>query len=257
MGRVYAQQTEAPPTEEAPEEEEGDPLSRYRTRFDVLADRAIGTASTPVEFDWRRSPVHLAATGSYLLELNNFDSARGGIMARLPTGGLLFEFGLSYVGVWDTPSSRLLSLTPYRQPGRPARLELDVTVALPLAEGVVTTAPRFFPAVEMVFNGYVGLRYLVYPSGFAHMTPGKVTEAIFSPAITDVEIDNLDDNRRTSMQVDPGRYGLMLGFGDDIYFAPGLFLSPRALFAVPILAPITETNLLFWADLSLVLGVAL
>jgi hypothetical protein len=234
-----------------------DPIARYRTGFDVLADRAIGTTSRPVEFNWRTSPAHLAASGSFLFELNNFDSVRGGAMARLPTGGLLLELGLSYVGVWNTPSSRQLSLTPYRQPGRPDRLELDVTVGLPLAEGVVTTAPRFFPAVQMVFVAYAGVRYLVYPTGFAHMKPGQVGGAIFSPTLTEIELDNLEDRRLAAMQVDLGRYGLMLGLGNDLYFKSGVFLSPRMMLAVPLLAPATQTELRLWADLSLAVGVAL
>jgi hypothetical protein len=247
MGHAQAQEAE----------ETEDPLSSHRTEFDVLADRAIGTTSTPVKFDWRRSPAHLAATGSFLFELNNFDSVRGGAMVRLPTGGALLSFELSYVGVWDTPSSRMLALTPYRQPGRPPRMELDAAVALPLAEGVVTAFPRFFPAVQMVFSGYVGLRYLVYPTGFGHMKPGEVGSAIFSPTITDIEITNLDEERLEAMQIDSGRYGLMLGLCNDLYFKPGMFVSPRVLLAVPLLAPVTQTNLLIMADLSLAIGVAL
>jgi hypothetical protein len=245
-----AEETEEPASE-------ADPLSPHRTQFDVLADRAIGTTSTPVKFDWRRSPVHLAATGSFLFELNNFDSVRSGVMARVPTGGALMSFELNYVGVWDTPSSRMLALTPYRQPGRPERMELDVTLGLPLAEGVVTTFPRFFPAVQMVFTGYAGLRYLVYPTGFGHMKPRELAGALFSPTLTDIELENLDEERLTAMEIDRGRYGLMIGLGNDLYFEPGLFLSPRVLLAIPLLAPVTETDLLLWADFSLAIGVAL
>lgn len=233
-----------------------DPISRYRTRFDVLAERAIGTTSTPVEFDWRRTTAQVAVTGGFLFELNNFDSGRGGVLARVPTGGVLLEFGLSYAGVSNTPSSRLLALTPYRQPGRPNRLEVDFTVGLPLAEGVVTTFPKFFPAVEMVFNAYGGVRYLVYPTGWDHMKPGEVGGAILSPSMTQIEIDNLDEERLDSMKVDLGRYGLMFGFGNDLYFKPGVFLSPRFLLALPLLAPASQTDLLLWADFSLAIGVA-
>ncbi|MEQ1506022.1 MAG: hypothetical protein ABMB14_27570, partial [Myxococcota bacterium] len=60
----------------------GDPIDRYRTRFDVLAERAIGSTSVPVAFDWRKSPVELAACGSFLFEQNNFGSGRGGLLVR-------------------------------------------------------------------------------------------------------------------------------------------------------------------------------
>ena len=45
-----------------------------------------------------------------------------------------------------------------------------------MAEGVVTVWPRFFPAVQMVFSGYAGLRYTLYPQGFRGMTIGQMQE---------------------------------------------------------------------------------
>ena len=234
-----------------------DPLAPYRTRFDVLVERAIGTTSRPVEFNWRRSPAQIALTGSYLSELNNFNGLRVGAAVRLPMGGVLMELGASYAAAWDSPSSRLLALTPYRQPGHPDRMELDFAFGFPLAEGIVTTFPGFFPAVQMVFSAYGGLRYLLYPTGFAGMQLRQITGAVFSPSLTDMELENLDSARLASMQIDLGRYGLMLGLSNDLYFKNGLFLSPRVLLAVPLLAPATETELLMWADISLAIGVAL
>ena len=177
-------------------------------------------------------------------------------MVRIPGQRTILELGLSYAEVWDTPSSFSLALTPYRQPGRPSRLEVDAALALPLAEGVVTTFPRFFPAVQLVFNGYVGFRYIVYPKGWPGMQPGQVAAAIFSPTMTEIEIENLDDERLSAMLVDPGRYGLMLGFGNDIYFEQGFFVSPRIMMAIPLLAPATQTEMLTWAEFSLAIGMA-
>ncbi len=236
---------------------EADPLAEWRMELDELTERAIGTTSTPVEFNWRATRVHLAATGNRLFELNNFDSARAGGAARLPAGSLLFEAGLSYVWVWDTPSSELLALTPYRQPGRPDRLELDLAVSFPLAEGVVTTFPRIFPAVELVFSAVGGVRYLIYPGGYAGMRLREAAGAALSPTLTERELSNLDDQRLDAMQIDPARYGLMAGFGDDIYFKQGLFVSPRVLLGLPLLAPATQTALGVWVDVSLAVGVAL
>ena len=238
-----------------PTEEEEDPLAPYRTRFDALAGRTIGSASKPVAYNWRRNTAQIAATGSFLFELNNFNSYRGGLMVRIPTSGLLVEVGASYVGVWDTPSSKLLAFTPYRQPGRPNRVEVDIGVAYPLAEGVVTSFPGFFPSVQMVFNAYADFRYVIHPTGYKDLTALEVGSAIFSPSLSQAEIDNLNDVRLDAMKVDPGRYGLMLGLGNDLYFENGLFISPKLLLAVPILAPATRTDLLFWADFSLAIGV--
>lgn len=233
-----------------------DSISKFRAPFGVLTERVIGTASKPVLFNWRRSTVQVAATGSFLFELNNFNSMRVGALVRAPLGGPVFEIGATYVGVWDTPSSRLLALTPYRQPGRPDRLEVDLGVAMPIAEGVVTSFPRFMPALQLVFNGYVGFRYLIYPTGWGGMRPGQVGAAIFAPKISQIELGNLDNERKAAMQVDTGRYNFMAGFGNDIYSKAGVFVSPRLLVAVPLIAPVSETKLRWWADFSLAIGKA-
>lgn len=245
---------ETAPDEEAPVPD--DALSRYRTPFPVLAEQTIGTASKAVEFNWRRTTVHVASTGSHFFELNNFDSLRAGGMVRAPVERFIVEVGASYVWVWDTPSSELLALTPYRQPGRPSRVELEATVGFPVAEGVVTTFPRLFPAAELIFSAYAGLRYALYPMSFDDMKIREIAAAVVSPVMTTDELDNLEDRRLDAMSIDPGRYGVMIGFGNEIYFRQGLFLMPRAMFAVPIFAPVSESELLFWADLSLSVGVA-
>jgi hypothetical protein len=86
------------------------------------------------------------------------------------------------------------------------------------------------------------------------MKAGPIFAALINPTLTQEEIDNLDDNRLDAMQTDPGRYGAMLGFGNDIYFKQGLYISPRFMFATPLLAPISQTELLFWADFTLAVG---
>lgn len=251
-----AEPDEAPASEGDASSEDEDPLSPYRADFEILMDRTIGRASMPVEFNWRDTNVQVAASGSFLFELNNFNSGRLGAMARIPTGGVMLEVGANWVLVGDSESSRLLALTPYRQPGRPDRLEVDFTLGLPVAEGAVTTRPRWMPALQLVFNGYAGVRYAVYPTGWSGMRTAQVLRAIVNPSLTDVELENLEDARLDAMEVDPTRYMLTAGFGNDLYFQQGLFLSPRVMFRVPLLAPITGSRMLFQTDVSLVLGVA-
>lgn len=233
-----------------------DDLRRYRTPFPVLAERAIGTASQPVEFNWRRTRGQLAATGDQLLELNNFNSVRAGGLFRVPAGGVLYEVGVSYAWVWDTPSSELLALTPYRQPGRAPRVELDLQVGLPLAEGSVTTRPRWLPAAQLVLNGYVGLRYLFYPSSFEGMRAGEIFTALVSPRLTRTERENLQERRLDAMRLDAARYALQVGLGNDLYFRQGVFLSPRAMLALPVLGPATRTQLRLSGSLTLAVGAA-
>ena len=260
LGSAVAADSDPPPSADPPPADPPpveDPLSPYRVRFGALVERAIGTTSVPVEFDWRRTHVQPAVTGSFLTELNNFNTLRGGALVRFPSDARLVELGVAYVDSWDSPSSRQLALTPYRQPGHPDHLEIDFGLGVPLAEGVVTAAPKLFPAVQLVLNGYVGFRYNLYPTGFAGLRPGQVARALLAPSLTTAEIDNLEDARLPAMQVDSGRYGVLLGLGDDLYFKSGIFVSPRVMVAVPLLAPASGTELYVWADLSLAVGIAL
>ncbi len=251
LGSVVAsaQDAELPPAE--------DVLAPYRVPFDTLVDRTIGTTSVPVKFNWRESKVQLAGELTYLAELNNFNGMRVGGLVRKPTGGTMLELGVTYAESWESPTSRLLALTPYRQAGHPDRMEIDLTVGIPVAEGVVTAAPKFFPASQLVFNVYGGLRYILYPTGFAGLSRTQVLESIIAPTMSTEEVDNLDDSRLPGMKIDPGRYGVMLGLGNDLYFKSGFFVSPRFMLAVPLLAPATQSELFLWADLSLAVGVAL
>lgn len=256
-----ATQDEAPPAEGAPSPDrplttEDDPLARFRTPFPVLAERVIGTASAPIEYDWRKSRVQVGVVGRQLVELNNFDSLAAGVHVRVPTNGLMVEAALDRVWVADTPSSEQLAFTPFRQPGRPSRFSLDVSLGWPLAEGVVTTAPRWMPALQLVFVGTVGLRYSIYPTAMQGLTLRERIGATFAAGLREEELANLEDSRLDAMQVDPARYTPTVGIGNDIYLAQGVYVSPRATLAVPLLAAAVESELLWWGDITVAVGVA-
>lgn len=246
---------EDPPASDTAQEGD-DTLSEYRLPFSVLAERSIGMTSKPVEYNWRDGRYQIAATGSHYFELNNYSTMRAGAMIRLPSEGFIYELGLSKVWVWDSLASEQLALTPYRQPGRPPRLELDVTVGLPIAEGVVTAVPRRFPAAQLVFNVYVSFRYSIYPSSYAGIRGRELASALASPTMSEAEIENLETRRLEAMQIDTARYGLMAGVGNDLYLSQGIFISPRVMFAVPLFIPVNESDLRLWADFSLAVGVA-
>lgn len=231
-------------------------LDRFRMPWEALIDKTVGTASKPVQFDWRRSNVHIGALAAQPAEFNNYNAFRTGLVVRLPTDTLMWEIGASYVFVFDTDSSRKLALTPYRQPGRPDRFEIDVSMGVPLAEGVVTAWPSFFPAVELVFSAYVNLRYRLYTGSWSGLRFGEVVEAIISPEITDEEIENLEDDRLPGMEVDRTRYGLYAGLGTDIYFDFGMFVSPRILLSVPLFAALADSKMLYGIDFTLSIGAA-
>lgn len=251
-----AQTPEAQTPEPSPADPEkaDDTLEGFRTPIDALNERMIGAASKSVRFDWRKSTLGLGLIGSELLERNNFGSNRFGIMARKPFGSFVGEAAITRAFTWGTDSTEKLALTPYRQHGRPSRFELDINVGYPLAEGVVTTLPSFFPATELVFSANAGFRYLFYPGSMGGMTFQKVATSLLAPRLTDHELEQLESSRPGGMQIDPARYGLLAGLSVDVYFGSGGFLSPRAMVAVPLLGGVTGTGLGFWWELSLALG---
>lgn len=231
-------------------------LERFRMPWEALVDATIGTTSKPVRFDWRKTSVHVGAFAAQPAEFNNFNTFRAGVLTRFPSDSLIYELGLTYAWVWETESSRQLALTPYRQPGRPGRFEIDFSLGVPLAEGVVTAWPSFFPAAELVFSAYFNLRYLFYPGGFSGIKFRDILIRSLSPKISDDEVANLDDRRLPGMEVDTQRYGLFAGLGTDIYFASGLFVSPRILIAVPLLAAAADSKMRLSLEFSLAIGAA-
>ncbi len=231
-------------------------LDRFRLPYERLMDRAIGSTSRPVRFDWRKTTVQVAAFAAQPAEFNNYNTFRAGLVARVPSDNLMVELGLSYAWVWGTEASRRLALTPYRQPARPPRIELDITIGLPIAEGVVTVRPSFIPAFELVFSGYVNFRYLIYPTGWRGVDGGAAAGAVFVPRLTDAEVASLDDARLPGMEVDRLRYYFLAGFGTELYFQHGLFIAPRVMLNIPVTAALSGSDMLFGFDFSLAVGVA-
>ena len=249
-----APEAQAPDAPAAGPEQVDTTLEGFRTPIDALNERMIGAASKSVRFDWRKSTIGFGIIGSELLERNNFGSNRFGIFARKPFGSFMAEVAITRAFTWGTDSTEKLALTPYRQFGRPSRFELDVNVGYPLAEGVVTVLPSFFPATELVFSANAGFRYLFYPGAMGGMRFQDVLISSIAPRITDHELGKLESERPGGMQIDPARYGLLAGLSVDVYFGSGGFLSPRVMMAVPLLGGVTGSGLGWWWELSLGLG---
>lgn len=244
----------APASEPAPVDKS---IDRYRTPIDVLNEGFLGAAARPVRFDWRRSPVMFGATASEILERNNFGAARVGVFARKPFGSLLGELALHWAWAVPTPSSELLALTPYRQASRPSRVELDLNLGYPVVEGVVTLWPGFLPPAEMVLSGVAGARYLFYPEELFNREFLDITGGLFLPALPLTAQAEIEPNLLPGMDLDLARYHVLGGFNLDVYFQPGLLISPRVLVAVPILAPATQTQLGFFWEMTISVGYAL
>ncbi len=231
-------------------------IERHRTPFDTLMESAIGRTSKRLRYDWRKATAEVGLSGSLPAELNNFDSLRAGVFGRFPVGGLLLGLEAAYVWVSGSESTERLALTPYRQPARPERIELDLTLAYPLAEGVVTAFPSWFPSAHLVLQSHVDLRYLLYPGAFDGFTFTETIEALVAGSLSDREINNLEDIRLPAMQIDRARYGFLAGLGADLYFGSGVFVSHKVLVAVPLFAAATESELYFALELHLLTGMS-
>jgi len=247
---------EASPVPSPVAEQAADSIESYKAPVDLLTERMIGTASRAVRFDWRRKSYGVGVTGGQLLEMNNYRSRRIGASARRPFGSILGDVAINWVETDSTPSSEKLALTPYRQVGRPSRLELDVNAGYPLAEGVATSRPGAFPATELVFSAQGGLRYLHYPGAIEASDIRDVYEvrdvfrSFLSPQITSGEQEFLEKHRPGGMEVDRARYNLLGGLGADVYFHSGIYVAPRTMIALPV----TGSGLGWWWELTIDAG---
>jgi hypothetical protein len=238
-------------------------LPTTRTPLPLLQERFVGVASRATRFDWRATTGMVGLVGSELIERNNFASVRLGVLGRKAVGDLVVEGALTWADSFPTTSSSLIALTPYRQAGRPARAELEMNVAYPLAEAVTTASPWFVPPAEVVVSAVGGARYLLYPQLFFAERPqsdlpvGLDTAAsVVSPVLTDGDVLVLEEFAAPGMAIDRARVQVLVGVNTDVYFRPGVFVSPRALLAVPLLAPFSSTSLGWWWEMSAVVGYA-
>jgi hypothetical protein len=246
-----------PPPEAAtskPEPEKDETIERYRTPFEALNERMIGQASRAVRYDWRNQTMSFGVIGGGLAELNNFQSERIGGFVRTSVSGFLLELAVTGALTQPTDSSALLSLTPYRQAGRPNRVEIDLNLGLPLIEGVSTPRWGWLPTFEMVVFFQVDLRYRIYPGGVDHMSAGDAVLALFSPKMWDQETFNLEPSRLPGMRIDRGKYDLLAGLTFEFQMQNGIFIAPRIMLCPPILSGFTGSNMQWWWDFGASLG---
>jgi hypothetical protein len=269
---VAEPRADVPVTDDWPPRDELPPLidagiDQFRTPVDRLTEHYLGSASRPVRFDWRNSPIILGVTGSELIERNNFGSFRLGGLVRKGFAGFMIEGAVNYVFVLETETSRMLGLTPYRQPTRPSRVEIDINLSYALFEGVVTPIVDFIPPSEMVLMGTVGVRYLVHPQvivGDRDWSSGEtwtttqtwqdIGASLATVQLLDEDRERLERRALAGMAIDPALVHTMAGFTFDTYYQPGLFFSARSLLGIPALAVASGTRLGFWWEISFATG---
>ncbi len=255
---TVAAPTVAAPTVAAPAvDDTSDVVAASRTPIQAMNEHFLGSTSRSVRFDWRRSPVTLGLGVSELIEKNTFGQWRAGVFGRKAFDDVIVEVGVNVYQAYDTPSSETLALTPFRQAGRPNHLEIDANVGYAVAEGVVTPLASFMPPAELALVALGGVRYLGYWQTFVDRTPQDIGLALVSPQLGESEKDQLDVDAPGAMLVDPARLHTMAGLSLDVYFQPGFYVAPRAMVAIPVLVPITASQLGFFWELSLIVGYAL
>jgi hypothetical protein len=87
----------------------------------------------------------------------------------------------AFFSSWGSAGPCLGTHPPVASLGLP--LELELGVALPVAEGVVPSRARFIPAMELTFNVYDSVRYLWYPVAQDGMSVGQALGTRFSNLI--------------------------------------------------------------------------
>lgn len=233
-------------------------LEAWRTPLQALNEHFLGTASRPVRFDWRRSPAMFVLRLNEVVERNSFGQWQVGAMVRKAFGDILLDGGVNAFFAYETPSSQQLALTPFRQAGRPNHFQLEANVGYAIVEGVVTPFISWIPPMEMVLVAQAGVRYLVYVESFTGGRPFlDVARSIVSPQLTVEEIQRLETTGPEGMQIDPARLHSLVGASLDVYIQPGVIVAPRAMVGVPILSPITASELGFFWELGISVGYAL
>ena len=233
-------------------------LEDHRTALQALNEHFLGTASRPVRFDWRKSPVMFVGRVTEVVERNTFGQWQLGLMARKAFGDILVDGGVNAYFAFATDSSQQLALTPFRQAGRPNHFQLEANVGYAVAEGVVTPVLGFLPPAELALVAWGGARYLIYPATFTGGgSATDVAASLVSPQLTEGEIIRLENSGPAGMQIDRARLHALVGASLDVYLQPGVIVAPRAMVALPLLAPVTGTELGFFWELGISVGYAL
>ncbi len=222
-----------------------------------LPEHFVGSTARAVRVDWRRAKAIPLLQVADIVERNNFQQVQANIGVRKAFGDILVEGALGFFWANDSASSLLLAQTPFRQAGRPSHFALDVNVGYPIAEGVVTPVTTWVPPAELVLVAWAGVRYSAFAETFPDRPFQDIGFDLVSPQLSATELARLDDASLDAMQVDTARLHTPVGLSLDVYLQPGLLVSPRVMVNVPVLIPITATQLGFFWELGLSVGYAL
>lgn len=262
---AFAQDVASPSPSTAPgttsphaEQADTTTLEAQRLPMRGLPEHFLGSTARAVRFDWRRANAIPLLQVADLVERNNFQQVQANIGVRKAFGDILVEGAVGFFWSNDTTSSLLLAQTPFRQAGRPSHFALDVNVGYPIAEGVVTPVVSWAPPAELVLVAWAGVRYSAFAETFTGGRPLQdIGLDLVAPRLSAIELDRLDSASPDAMQIDTARLQTPVGLSLDVYLQPGVLISPRAMLSIPVLAPVTGTQLGFFWELGLSVGYAL
>ncbi|MBP6218320.1 MAG: hypothetical protein KA436_07020 [Oligoflexales bacterium] len=132
----------------------------------VLVPEIISSSKSPMVYDWRKSSFSLELG---LVQFHEKNSFKGGdfdyaLMGMIPTlEGQIFRFGIRRIEVLETPSTRLIGRTPFKQTASVSRYEVFGQWGFSLMEGRSISRISFLPSLETVLWGLVGA-HLSQPS---------------------------------------------------------------------------------------------
>ena len=219
--------------------------------FNSFVDRVVGQAFRPTVFNWRKSSDMWLFEMGMPTELNNFESKRFSVLYRIPQDDYSWDLGIAWVNTKETLSSQKIGLTPYRQYGRPSRLELDGGLSVVLSEGISTFFPNFIGSNQIVLSAQVRFRYLSYLTQYKGLKAKDFFNAFFTLEMQDKELENIKSKRLPGMEQDPAHYNFLWGERIDLYAKNGMSFSQGVLVGLTL-----STRLGLWWEYSIGIGYA-
>ena len=178
----------------------------------------IGFAERPALHAWRKSSLTIRPIMGQISEQNNFDSYHFGLVVDVPSDSFSFQIGLRKVEVSDTPSSRQLALTPFKQAGHANRYDIISGVKLPLVEGVGSQLYDWIPQSQFVFQGIARVNWHLHPNEWKGESFQNVLQGLFQTKVGSREYQKMQESNPAALLPSRSRHSLGAGFVVEQYF---------------------------------------
>lgn len=206
------------------------PLEAFRKKPEDIDRAVIAVIGRPSIFPWQLKSFGLRLSQSSYVEFNNFDSNSyqiGGIFPIFER--MIYALDIIQTKVYETPSSRQIGRTPYRQLGRPSRYSLSHQLSYPIFEGI---GGHFFDLLESAqfvvsFFTQINMHYydhLFKPwSSFGNSRDN--IKSIFSSSLPPETRKIQQMKAPQGMKISDHKWDLLAGMDIFSFFSTGLFVS--------------------------------